>query len=614
MKGFASIVLLLCVVVSVIGQPVDQSMSYNITPTPFEKWNPLHTSSEPYNFQFAFLPTSSTFNAALSYQDILAFSKAYDPAFIVSYEDSPLIQDNNTDAYSRGNSSPADTSITPVINIPFNSTDIIKLTQQAEEHQVPSIFYNHFLHNDVLFLILSMPDSNSVITPEIVSYFKSVLHTYASPRWTVLMLSEPSWIRDSVNNFTALESLLDDRSYTVFAHSDKAHQHVVRNNQRYYVVSKADHTQSIPWVYFTHNGPLYTKLSVPATSEIYSEPKCKKMLSELVRISHQQTTLLVSSQTNHNLGYLELNIHNPLSYPIHFKGGFGPHENVFPSVSEVQTLIYPNARKTLRAQIKTLNDLSTTDSVYLDWNWEARIEVTHGTDVQLTGQFPILFTPTAFNLIPAEQIICQSDTLLRLINSFQTADIRYTLDGSDPDLNSPVYSGPILIRKNTLLKAKLFTLSGAESQVDSCHILFPRSTKGLVYEYHPLPRGYQPENVFEVVHASPPVYSNVAATWDVMEHAKRKDDYALIYRGAINIEETGLYHFEFTSNQMVYLQIDDKMITAPNKPNEPIFLKPGKYPFEITYIHQSGIAGFDCSIIGPSHQGQQLAADMLTLK
>ena len=38
--------------------------------------------------------------------------------------------------------------------------------------------------------------------------------------------------------------------------------------------------------------------------------------------------------------------------------------------------------------------------------------------------------------------------------------IRYTLDGSDPDENSPVYTGPIEISSDTVVKACLFTPAG----------------------------------------------------------------------------------------------------------------------------------------------------------
>ena len=50
--------------------------------------------------------------------------------------------------------------------------------------------------------------------------------------------------------------------------------------------------------------------------------------------------------------------------------------------------------------------------------------------------------------------------------------IRYTLDGSEPDENSPVYDGPFAISRDCCLKARLFTVQGKESEVLTCRYRF----------------------------------------------------------------------------------------------------------------------------------------------
>lgn len=51
------------------------------------------------------------------------------------------------------------------------------------------------------------------------------------------------------------------------------------------------------------------------------------------------------------------------------------------------------------------------------------------------------------------------------LSSRETGCIRYTLDGSEPDQNSPVYREPILFREDGVLRARLYTSDGGESNV-----------------------------------------------------------------------------------------------------------------------------------------------------
>ena len=47
-------------------------------------------------------------------------------------------------------------------------------------------------------------------------------------------------------------------------------------------------------------------------------------------------------------------------------------------------------------------------------------------------------------------------TMVTLGTIINDADIRYTLDGSDPLITSAEYDGPIHIESNTLIKARVF--------------------------------------------------------------------------------------------------------------------------------------------------------------
>jgi hypothetical protein len=67
-------------------------------------------------------------------------------------------------------------------------------------------------------------------------------------------------------------------------------------------------------------------------------------------------------------------------------------------------------------------------------------------------------TPEA---IPADSVFPWGSVQKVTLFDQMEGTIRYTLDGSDPDENSPVYTGPIEISADTVVKACLFTPAGA---------------------------------------------------------------------------------------------------------------------------------------------------------
>lgn len=87
----------------------------------------------------------------------------------------------------------------------------------------------------------------------------------------------------------------------------------------------------------------------------------------------------------------------------------------------------------------------------------------------LKKQFPAVYIETGFTssgddklalsppVIKTPAGVFDKNTMLELKHPFKGVEIRYTLDGSLPDsINSPVYSAPIAIDKNTTLTAQAF--------------------------------------------------------------------------------------------------------------------------------------------------------------
>ena len=86
------------------------------------------------------------------------------------------------------------------------------------------------------------------------------------------------------------------------------------------------------------------------------------------------------------------------------------------------------------------------------YNTRARIGSTYDSDIALTGiesAPPPMFTPGACMFYPSTNVTLTCED--------PSAVIRYTTDGTDPTESSSVYSGPIFVDYDTMIKARTFS-------------------------------------------------------------------------------------------------------------------------------------------------------------
>ena len=73
-------------------------------------------------------------------------------------------------------------------------------------------------------------------------------------------------------------------------------------------------------------------------------------------------------------------------------------------------------------------------------------------------------TPVPFFMAESQTF---TDSLVVELGTAQEAIIRYTLDGSQPTLESPIYSSPIVLFKDALIKSKAFSSNGESQEVSA---------------------------------------------------------------------------------------------------------------------------------------------------
>jgi alpha-L-fucosidase len=177
------------------------------------------------------------------------------------------------------------------------------------------------------------------------------------------------------------------------------------------------------------------------------------------------------------------------------------------------------------------------------------------------------------------------------------SEIRYTLDGSEPNATSTVYTGPVRIGKTTTVTACCFRdgrlMSGTSSMkvekvTPAIGRQVPEAKEGLLYnlyrgDWDKIPdfNGLQPN------------LSGIAKDFSLA--SKPADDkFALDYQGFINIPADGIYTLGLNSDDGSKLYLGDKLaidndgLHGPGLKAEEFALGKGLHSIRISFFEKSG--------------------------
>lgn len=145
-----------------------------------------------------------------------------------------------------------------------------------------------------------------------------------------------------------------------------------------------------------------------------------------------------------------------------------------------------------------------------------------------------------------------------LASRTDSSDIRYTLDGSEPDASSALYEGPIHMTETTALKAKAFREGYIPSKTMS--VTFTKAEfrpgrpyadrhNGVKYSYYEGIYG----NTSDV--GGKPVKSGVMSSPSIADAAE-DDHFAYVFEGYVNVPERGVWEFMTKSDDGSVLFVD----------------------------------------------------------
>ncbi len=225
------------------------------------------------------------------------------------------------------------------------------------------------------------------------------------------------------------------------------------------------------------------------------------------------------------------------------------------------------------------------------------------------------------DIVYAPEIITSSpifiDTLRVAIKSDSYgSEIRYTLNNSEPAIQSPIYKSPITLSTTTIVKAAVFRNGKRVSSVSKKAIIrdykADRKVNGLKYAYYEGKWEKLPD--FERLKPLKTGKTFLVAIDDI---PTRQENYAIVYSSNLNIEEKGKYIFYLTSNDGSRLYIDGKLIIDNDGQHgkiekmEQIELFKGKHKFKVEYFQAEGKAELDLRISGAFLNQENIPVSML---
>ncbi len=196
--------------------------------------------------------------------------------------------------------------------------------------------------------------------------------------------------------------------------------------------------------------------------------------------------------------------------------------------------------------------------------------------------------------------------------------LRYTLNGKMPSVDSPVYRGPIRVRRPCVVKAAFFRPDGSPGEAAVVRVVKARVLKGAAGMRPGLAVSYAEGRWTRVPDfARIKVLSTRKTSKIDLSARKRKDNYALRFSGFLKIPAPGVYTFTLGSDDGSVLSLggavilDNDGLHGYGAKRAALRLQAGFYPLEVKYFQAGGAARLSLAVKGPGLPGGPVPPGLL---
>ena len=213
-------------------------------------------------------------------------------------------------------------------------------------------------------------------------------------------------------------------------------------------------------------------------------------------------------------------------------------------------------------------------------------------------------------------------TAVEFLPSSATAEVRYTLDGSEPSRATPRYESALVLTETTSIKAKAYWPDGHASRTGSWtfakvepnpSITVGTLLPGLQLETYEHDGDWRQLPDFD---ALAPVDTRTAEELG-LGVTDREELFGLRFRGYVDVPTTGVYGFHLSSDDGSRLTIDGEILVdndgihGDRRRSGYVALEAGPHEIEVIFFQGRGGVALELRFEGPGIEEQAVPAEML---
>ena len=218
---------------------------------------------------------------------------------------------------------------------------------------------------------------------------------------------------------------------------------------------------------------------------------------------------------------------------------------------------------------------------------------------------------------PADSILFSPDSLMVSIRQYsKNAEVRFTLDGTEPNESSSLYSNPFKLNNSAVIKARVFKQGVKPGYTKTSRVVFidPKSN-GLNYEYY--------MGAWTML----PNFTDLKSTrkgrvydFDLTKINSLDEKFGIVFSGQLEIIENSDYTIDLNSNDGSKLFINDRLIVDADGlhgfsgDSGKIFLEKGRHNIRVEYFQAGGGKGLELLYESHNIEKQKIPADLFFIK
>ena len=570
-------------------------------------WTNLDFYNDPQNFQFAIVSDRTGASRKGVFKDAVEKLNLLYPEFVLSVGD--LIQGYTKDLEQIKFEWQEFNTIISGLHVPFfylpGNHDISNLVMQEEWKKRYGRRYYYFTYKDVLFITMdSNDDDDYSITTRQRDFVMRTLKNFPQARWTFLFMHHPIWKYDTNQRFQEIEKALAGRPHTIIAGHEHHYHHEAREHANYYILATTgggsqmrgpgfgefDH---ITWVTMTENGPVMANLQLDGIwPHDVSNNETRKLASSLLANTSFRHLIACNQGDNFENGTAYLHFTNSAERPLNINLKFYHHHQINLKESLFDIAVAAQSDTILEIPLKTDQPVSYDKLGDAQIDWAMTFNDPKHPHVFLDGRYDFKITPSEPGTI-LPQIPYFTESIKVSFRSPYPLKTRYTVDGSEPDIESTILR-PVSVNESSTIRVRQFNDKGEATAttekpfkkldfMDAVQI--DQLQNGLLYSYFKGDWPFVPDFVDEKIFDS-----GIALDFNMLDYVDQEDMFGLRYEGYVDIKESGLYIFWIRADDAARLYIHDQLVYDEQLSDEMkrdvglIALQKGYHPIRIHYI------------------------------